>query len=137
VKPKAYLESIGAIKPGEGGRGRMSREHRALCEQGVKNGVQIDGFAMSVPAPNSTVQPAVQRVEVSNVKTIAELPPYRYHFETHRAYIFFNGKRRESSLAEICRSTGNGVSLVVCHCNAHTVVSPDARGTVRVYIEEK
>jgi hypothetical protein len=136
IKPKVWLVQNGHKPAGyEDTRGRMDGAAKALVMEAVKNGAQIEGFSLTTPAPTSTVLPSVQRAPVSNVKTIAELPAYRYNEDTHVAHSFEGGKKVSRSLREACRHCR--VSLVVCHCPAPEIVSRDGRTSVRVYIESR
>lgn len=138
MKPKVWLvENKHKPKGYEDTRGRMDSAAKALVEAAVASGVQIDGFAVSSKA-TGPVEPVVSRVATGGSTAIAELPEYRYNFETHHAYSYEGEKKVARSLAEVCKSPScSGSSLVVCRCSAPTIVSRDGRGDVRVYIERK
>lgn len=132
MKPKEYLVSIGELK--EVGRGRLSLAHIEMCKKAAAEGVKIEGYSVST-GPSKEAAPVVTKEKVSTEKVIAELAPYRYPENEFQAYELRDGKKKIRSLREVCRHSM--VSLVVCPCDSHQIVSTDGTRNVSVYIERK
>lgn len=109
MKPKEYLLKHGHITVI--GRGRMSREHIAIIEEAVKNGVNIEGYSHST-APDA--EKTVVKTEKPEFAGVADVPePFRDERSLF-AYTFHNGVQWAVGMRtvyNICRS-----SLTYCAC---------------------
>jgi len=119
MKPKEWLLANGHIK--EITRGRMSRENIALIEQAVRDGVQIEGYAVSTVKPKTEAEKASPKVEkvAAPSERILDVPDESRSEELWEAYTFVDGKRVEIGMRTVDNNCGN--SLTYCRCRTATV----------------
>lgn len=115
VKPKEWLFANGHIK--EIGRGRMSRDHIALIEQAVRDGVNIEGYAVSTVQPKSEEEkssPKVEKVAVAGNR-ILDVPDESRSEDLWTAHTS-NGEIGMRTVCDTCNS-----SLTYCRCTTPMV----------------
>lgn len=138
---KEYLVSIGELPPGsENMRGRVSVAHEAICAAAAAKGVNIKGYSVSTSTATADkpAETTVKKVDPTTVKTVAELPDYRYpenEYQVFETNTRSGGKKVMRSLRSICRHSS--VSLVVCPCDSHQIVARDGSGWIPVTVERK
>lgn len=125
MKPKEWLLANGHIK--EITRGRMSREHINLIEQAVRDGVSIEGYAVSTVQPKSEDEKALPKVEKRAVSSdrLIDVPDEarsESDWEAHTA----SGPVGMRTVCNTCHS-----SLTYCHCQHPRVwVDHETEGVV-------
>jgi hypothetical protein len=110
MKPKEWLYKNGHIK--EIGRGRMSREHIALIEQAVRDGVTIEGYGISSVVPKSETEksaPMVEKVAVAGNR-VMDVPDERRPESSWTAHT----SEGEIGMRTVCNGCKN--SLTYCYC---------------------
>lgn len=143
-KAKVALVEAGIIKTA--GRGRISAEGHAWLKAQHDNGTRFSDWPkgeVKVTKTEATAEkPAESKVKVirssadTSVKTVAELPTYRYTVEEFEA-VEPSGKKR--TVKEVCKNS-QGVSLVICYVcadDAHRIVKTDGSGDVTVTVKRK
>lgn len=133
MKPKEWLKANGHI-PDANVRGRMSREHKALIEDAVAQGVAIDGYEVVKAKPATSTKPAtapaVERVAGTGAKVIADIgEPYRDE-RALKAYWVKDGKNLPIGMRTVDENCGN--SLTYCFCPNPRVRVLDNDGPVMV-----
>lgn len=135
MKPKEYLVKHGHLK--EVARGRLSREHIAIIEKAVAEGVCIEGY--SIGQSKDTAAPVAVKAKATSNKDVIEPAPYTYPESEYQAVEFRNGKRVIRSMRECCNTcytlTRVHVSLVGHVCDNPMIVAHDGSGSVPVQIE--
>jgi hypothetical protein len=138
MKAKEWLKANGHIA--EIGRGRISHENHLRLQRAHDNGQRFSdwpkGVLMATPVETVATAGQVDAV-VTYHRTdgydasgnIAEIAPYLYNHDTHKA-VEADGTVR--SLREVCYY--DGVSLVQCTCGHPKVVASNGRGYVAVTI---
>jgi len=135
-KAKVALVEAGIIK--SAGRGRISADGHAWLKARYDEGQRFSDWPKgkvevtkteTEGKPESKVK-VIRSAEVSNVKQIADIPPYRFPEDEFEAYEFINGKKKPVSLRECCNNCR--VSLV-----AHSCEDPTYLGDRKVYIVRK
>lgn len=110
MKPKEWLVKNGHIK--EAGRGRMSREHRALIEDAMiaDPKLVIEGFSVAKPS-STTAKPTVERTApdtgMVDVPDIVRDPRDWDAFDD-------TGKRFAIGIKGVCENCRSSVTY--CHC---------------------
>lgn len=119
MKPKDWLLANGHIK--EITRGRMSREHIALIEQAVRDGEQIDGYAVSTAVRTPADTPTPPKVEkvAKPSERIADVPDETRPESSWEAYTYYNGAKKDIGMRTVCNTCGN--SLTYCPCRTPMV----------------
>lgn len=112
MKAKEWLLNNGHIK--EITRGRISLDNRALIEDAVRKGAQIEGYSISTApaAPDAPV--AVDKAVVSNEKVIYDIGPERYNENEWIAYIHEDGKHKEIGIRTVCNGCGASLTYHMC-----------------------
>jgi len=103
----------------------MSGAHKLLIEQAVRDGAQIDGFAVSKTAPVTPTAPV--RVEKVNASaTVADIPDPSRDECSWEAYAKVDGKIHPIGMRTVCN--GCSSSLTYCYCRTPIVtVDSDTR----------
>jgi len=138
LKAKEWLKANGHIA--EVTRGRMSHAHHALLQEAYADGVRFsdwgpDRVAVMVTETTDATGATVETVSAHRIDgydasgNIAEIAPYRYNHDTHKA---LQADGVERSLREVCYSCS--VSLVQCTCGNPHVVARNGQGYVPVTI---
>lgn len=137
MRPKQWLKENGHIADANQ-RGRLSRENIALIEKAVREGADIDGYAVSKAVPKNDTEkaaPAVNRVETgTGVKRIADIPDVQLRDEkVWKAHTTFEGVTHKVGMRTACNTCGN--SLTYCPCrfpvvNVYGVSDTEATGMV-------
>lgn len=129
MKPKQWLFDNGHIS--EIGRGRLSRDHISLIEQAVRDGAQIEGYAVSTAAPKTEAEksePAVEKVR-HDPNRIMDVPDERRSESVWKAHTFVNGDKVNVGMRTVCNTCRS--SLTYCPCRAPIVwVDHEATGVV-------
>lgn len=125
MKPKQWLFDNGHIAVI--GKGRLSRESIALVEQAVRDGVNIEGYAVSSVQPKSEVEktsPKVEKVAVAGNR-ILDVPDEARSEDSWSAHTT-EGEVGMRTVCNGCRS-----SLTYCHCTHPRVwISHEAEAVV-------
>jgi hypothetical protein len=116
VRPKEWLHANGHIEnPNQ--RGRLSAEHKALIEAAVRQGVKIDGYAVSAkPAEGAEV--AVEKVSV-DANRIYDIPDETRPETSWTAHVYIGGDKHAVGMRTVCELCSN--SLTYCHCRGPVV----------------
>lgn len=107
MKPKEYLLKHGHIT--SIGRGRLSREHIAIIEQAVSEGVSIEGYSVSKPTAAVADKPTVERVQ-RDPNTIPDVPDETRPESSWQAY----ANDREVGMRTVCNVCGSSLSYCPC-----------------------
>lgn len=106
MKPKEYLRSIGIET---GGRGRMPKDHVALIQKAVNEGMAIEGYSRTGAANDEGTREVV-RVATNGEKKIADIgAPTR---DEMALIAKVNGTT--VGMRSVCRC---GNSLTYCYCD--------------------
>lgn len=120
MRPKQWLADNGHIAdPTQ--RGRLSRDHIALIEDAVRNGAQIDGYAVSTAQPKTEAEktaPKVEKVATSSDR-VADVPDVLRDESVWKAHTYDDGKAVPVGMRTVCNTCGN--SLNYCPCRTPTV----------------
>lgn len=118
IKPKQWLYDNGHL-PSPKGRGRVSKEHKALIMQAVADGVAIEGYAVTERATVASDKPAkVERVK-ADPNRVLDVPDMRRSESMWTASVEVDGKRKEIGFRTVCN--GCGSSLGWCYEEQSTV----------------
>lgn len=123
-KAKEALVAAGIIKTA--GRGRISGAGHAWLKEQHDKGVRFADWPkgeVKVTKSEGSAESKVKviRTEQSAVKTIADIPPYRFPEEKFEAYEFVGGKKKPVGLRECCNTCR--VSLVAHMCEEPTYLN--------------
>ena len=130
MKPKQWLFDNGHITVIK--QGRLSGEHKALIENAVRNGAQIEGFAVSTATPKNEAEKSMPKVEKVSVDAnrILDVPDEARNENQWEAYRFQDGKPVEVGMRTV--DNGCGSSLSYCRCESPRVwVDVDNEAMVR------
>jgi len=118
IKPKQWLYDNGHTTT-VGGRGRMSKEHKALILAAVESGVDIEGYAVVERATAATNKPAkAERVKV-DPNRVVDVPDETRNEREVMAYYMEGPKRVEVGMRTVDNNCGS--SLTYCPCESPRV----------------
>ena len=118
ISPKKWLYDNGHTDT-LGGRGRMSKAHKALIMEAVANGVAIEGYAVVDKATAATDKPAkVERV-APNPNRVVDLPDMTRDESKVMAFYREDGKVVEVGMRTVDNNCGT--SLTYCPCESPRV----------------
>lgn len=113
MKAKEWLLKNGHIKAIT--RGRISLENRALIEEAVRNGANIEGYSVSTaPVKDETPAVVTKAAPVSSEKIIHDIGPERYDEREWIAFIYEDGKQKEIGIRSVCATCGASLTYHVC-----------------------
>lgn len=128
MKPKEYLLKHGHID--SIGRGRLSREHIAIIEKAVAEGVNIEGYSVSSKPTAET--PKVAREPRAD--TIPDVPDESRPEKNWQAYRKSGVDIVDVGMRTVCNNCGS--SLTYCRC-PKPVVWVDADIEAVVYFKPR
>lgn len=126
MKPKEWLHKNGHIdNPNQ--RGRLSAAHKSLIEQAVRDGVNIDGYAVSTVQPKTEDEKALPKVErrAAPSDRLIDVPDEARSESDWEAYTA-SGPVGMLTVCNVCHS-----SFTYCHCQHPRVwVDHETEGVV-------
>lgn len=119
MKPKQWLHANGHLDVIK--QGRLSLAHKALIEQAVRDGAQIDGFAVSKAEPKTEAEKAAPRVEKVAIpgQRILDVPDERRSESMWTAHTYLDGTKVPVGMRQVCNTCHN--SLTYCPCRVPVV----------------